>query len=59
MTARHFELVKIGMDSCPFSMENTIEFEQNFQTALLLSLIQRKLLNQWQFARCLDELKKR
>lgn len=58
MAARHFGLVKIEADDCPSSTKNTRMFEQNFQTALLLSLLHRKLLNQWQFEKCLDELDK-
>lgn len=58
MAARHFKFITIETDECLSSTENTRVFEQNFQTALLLSLLQRGILNQWQFDSCLDELKK-
>lgn len=33
-------------------------FIKNFQTAILLSLLENKLIAKWQFDRCTDELDK-
>ena len=58
MAKRRFALVEIeaaeqsGNLSCPQA------FLQNYQTALLLSLLKKNLLTQWQFDRCLEELRK-
>ncbi len=38
---------------------NPLEFIENFQTAILLSLLEDKQLTKWQFDFCVDELKRK
>lgn len=58
MAKRRFELIKIIADEQSEQLFNPQAFLQNYQTALILSLLERGLLTQWQFDRCIEELKK-
>ena len=39
-------------------LDRNREFKENFQTAILLSLLEKGQLAKWQFDLCLDELAK-
>ncbi|OPY55883.1 MAG: hypothetical protein A4E55_02366 [Pelotomaculum sp. PtaU1.Bin035] len=58
MAKRHFELVEIEAGEQLEKQFTPRAFLQNYQTALLLSLLEKDLLTQWQFDRCIEELQK-
>lgn len=48
-------LVKILIEE-KFTQAQTQAFQKNFQTALLLSLLNKNLLTQWQYEQCVEKL---
>jgi hypothetical protein len=58
MAKRRFALVEIEADKQSVKQFQPQAFMQNYQTALLLSLLEKNLLTQWQFDRCIEELRK-
>ena len=58
MAKRRFVLVGIEADEQAEKQFQPQAFLQNYQTALLLSLLGKNLLTQWQFDRCIEELRK-
>lgn len=58
MAKNRFELVEIEADERSEEQLIPQAFLQNYQTALLLSLLETGLLTQWQFDRCIEELRK-
>jgi len=58
MAKRYFGLVGIEADKQSEKQFQPQAFMQNYQTALLLSLLESGLLTQWQFDRCIEELRK-
>ena len=58
MAKKYFELVEIISNEQSGQQFNPQLFLQNYQAALLLSLLERRLLTQWQFNRCMEELQK-
>jgi hypothetical protein len=58
MVKRRFALVEIEADEQSEKQFTPQAFLQNYQTALLLSLLEKGLLTQWQFDPCLEELRK-
>jgi len=58
MAKRRFVLVEVKADEQSEKQFNPQVFLHNYQTALLLSLLEKSLLTQWQFDRCLEELQK-
>lgn len=56
MPQRYYEFAKHEQDSCP--AENTERaFDDHFEIALLLALLNKGLLNQRQFDLCVEALK--
>ena len=58
MAKKCFMLAKVVTDEQPDKVSDSQAFLQNYQTALLLSLLDRNLLTQWQFDQCVEELQK-
>jgi hypothetical protein len=50
-------MVELEREQNNLDMEK--EFIRNFQTAILLSLLEKGQLNQWQFDCCMDKLKEK
>ena len=57
MPGHYFGFIKHEPEESPAGVEPVRAFEENFQTALLLALLQRGLINQRHFDLCLQELK--
>lgn len=57
MAAKCFQLAGIETEECQTESFHLQAFLTNFQTAMLLSLLDRGLLTQWQFERCVEDLK--
>ena len=55
--AKSFKLIEITKDEKQTEVDTNKKFTINFQEALLLSLLEKKLLSQWQFERCMEEIK--
>lgn len=51
-------LMEVVDDEQSDKLSDAQAFLQNYQTALLLSLLDKNLLTQWQFDRCVEELQK-
>ncbi len=58
MAKKCFMLMEVADDKQPDKVSDPQAFLQNYQTALLLSLLDKNLLTQWQFDRCVEELQK-
>lgn len=58
MAKKYFMLMEVLADEQPDKLSELQHFLQNYQTALFLSLVDKKLLTQWQFDRCVEELQK-
>ena len=58
MAKKYFMLMEAADDEQPDKLSDSQNFLQNYQTALLLSLLDKNLLTQWQFDRCVEELQK-
>ena len=58
MAAKHYNLTDVITDDNPVDPNVSRSFLLNFQEAMLLSLSEKKLLTQWQFDRCMNEIKK-
>ncbi len=58
MAKNCFMLMEVVDDKQPDKLSGPQPFLENYQTALLLSLLDRGLLAQWQFERCVEELQK-
>lgn len=58
MKKKYFRLVEVISQETPDRLAVTQLFLQNYQTALLLSLLDKNLLTKRQFDQCMDELKK-
>lgn len=56
MAKKQLTLMKIEVEE-QSPPEHSQAFLQNVQTALLLSILDKNLLTQWQFERCLENLK--
>lgn len=57
MTKKQLKLVEIQSGE-QLTQAQTQAFLQNFQAALLLSLLESDLLTQWQYELCVKEVKK-
>jgi|GEM_PF-2896246 len=57
MAARCFKLIEITKAESQIDDNIIKNFTTNFQEALLLSLLEKSLLNQWQFEQCMEEIK--
>lgn len=55
MKKKQHALVKVEQEEQP-TPELSQAFLQNFQTALLLSLLDKNLLTQWQYEQCVEKL---
>ncbi len=58
MAKKCFMFVEVVDDEQSDKLSDPKAFLQNYQTALLLSLLDKNLLTQWQFDRCVEELQK-
>jgi hypothetical protein len=58
MKKKHFRLIEVVSQEPPDRLAVTQLFLQNYQTALLLSLLDKSLLTKRQFDQCMEELKK-
>lgn len=57
MKRKRIYMVELEREQNNLDMEK--EFIRNFQTAILLSLLEKGQLNQWQFDCCMDKLKEK
>ena len=55
---REFTIVKAEDKNQSTDLDNNYLFIENYETALLLSLLEKQLLTQVQFERCMEELMK-
>ena len=58
MAAKHYKLIDVITDDNQVDPNISRNFLLNFQEAMLLSLLEKKLLTQWQFDRCVVDIKK-
>ena len=58
MEKKHFRLVEAVTQEPPDKPPGSQLFQLNYQTALLLSLLDKNLLTQQQFDQCMEELNK-
>lgn len=55
MAKKQYTLVQAKMDE-KLTQAQSQAFQQNLQIALLLSLLDKNLLTQWQFEQCKEQL---
>ena len=59
MAKNFFMLMEVVVDKQPEQASDSQSFLHNFQTAILLSLLERGLLTEWQFEYCVEELQRK
>ena len=58
MKKRQLYMIELEPEPQSIEPEKNQDFIENFQTAILLSLLENKQLTKWQFDFCLGELQK-
>ena len=58
MKRRQLYMIELGPEPQRIDPQKNQDFIENFQTAILLSLLENKQLTKWQFDICVDELQK-
>lgn len=58
MHKRQLYMVELERNKLGTEYNKNLDFIKNFQTAILLSLLEDKLIAKWQFDQCMDELKR-
>ena len=55
---RRFYIIELGLEDKNLELDANRSFKINFQKSILLSLLEKKQIDQWQFERCIEELEK-
>lgn len=58
MREKRYVMTQVKDEHQDTNKEKNVEFIQNYETALLLSLLEKQLLTQRQFDLCMEELHK-
>ena len=54
MKKRRFYIVELGLEDKNLDLDANRSFKINFQKSILLSLLEKKQIDQWQFERCIE-----